>query len=69
MPSVDSYIDKFLTIIVLAFLVGGTAASVLSAFTQISSSGIFLASVIATLLGILFGVYILKSFAGILRSK
>lgn len=66
--AVDKYINSFIGIVVFAFLVGGTAALVLNSFTQISTSGVFLGSTIATLLGILFGVYILLTAKNMLKT-
>ena len=58
--SVNTTTNRLIALIVFIAVVVGFAPTVLVYFGNISTSGILLAGTIATLMGILFGIYVLK---------
>lgn len=59
--STDIMTNKLINLIVWISIFVGFAPTMLTLFANISGSGIVLAAVVATVLGILFGVYALKA--------
>lgn len=65
--SPDSVTNKLIGIVVFIAVFVGLAPTVLTYFTNLSTSGIVLAGVIATISGILFGVFALKGIMHMLK--
>lgn len=63
----NNTVDKLIGVIVFLAVVAGFASTVIAYFTNISGSGIALGAVVATVLGLLFGVFVLKSGMGFLK--
>lgn len=57
----SNVIDKIVTIIVICVIFAALVPTILSAFTQLSTSGIVLATLFSTVLGIVFAVFVLKT--------
>lgn len=58
--SADSVTNKLISLVIFVTLFVALVPTVLVAFTNISTSGVVLASVVATIGGILLGVFALK---------
>lgn len=56
----DTVVNKLIGVVIFITLFVALVPTVLTAFTNVSGSGIVLASVVATIAGILFGVFALK---------
>lgn len=65
--SPDSVTNKLIGIVVFIAVFVGLAPTVLTYFTNLSNSGIVLATVIGTIAGILFGVFALKGIMHMLK--
>ena len=67
MPSHDGMVNKLIGVVVFVALFVALVPFVLDAFTNISASGIVLATVVGTIGGILLGVFALKSVMSYLK--
>ena len=63
----NTIVNKLIGLIVFIAIVVGFSSTLLVYFGNLSTSGIALAGVVATLLGILLGVFVLKGGIQLLR--
>ncbi len=66
--STDAVTDRLIGVVIFITLFVALVPTVLLAFTNISNSGIVLASVVATIGGILLGVFALKGIMKMLKT-
>lgn len=63
----DSIIEKIITLVVIVLLFAALTPTVLTAFLNLSGSGIALATIFGTVIGLVFAAFVLKSVFKIMR--
>lgn len=61
MAEYDSVIEKVITVVIVVLIFAALVPTVLSAFINLSGSGIALAAIFGTVLGIVFAAFVLKT--------
>jgi hypothetical protein len=65
--SADSIIEKVVTLVGIVLLFAALTPTVLSAFLNLSGSGIALATIFGTVMGLVFAAFVLKTVFKVMK--